>query len=461
MSQPIRQGIARKIFNFLALLAFAASVPPPALARARPQSDAEAKTASVKAALGDLRDVHIDGLSQPQVDVINQRLDRAWKTIEASGPAAIPVVRAALVAETARPEKPDYFFLLDASHLLATLDPQNQWDAIAPALARIDPDDATIHANTEPYFRLCHQLAQTGRPDALPALLPFLRVKQAMIFLPQHELRLNPTFMCIFLFGSYGPSSEDTLLERLDSHPAERARILEILRWIGTGKSFAPVSKLYTPQQSYDILLRAFSALLAVGGEPGRKFLLETPVAAMDEKFRTYYARMHSILMIPGFEFNACELQKTKHEDSTKPLSRAELDQLLSRLDANSGNEDLRNPMAVLLSAGASDLPKLIHIRSRMLFRLSDEALDDVRQANTLITALSSKSTAPTVEALTTLADAGNAESQYRLGLRYACGLDVPASRTRAGELLKAAADQGFEPAKSFLADKSLNYFHP
>jgi hypothetical protein len=177
MSQPIGQGIARSTFQIFALLALAASLRPPALARARAQSNVEASPASVKAALAAMSGVHIEGLSQPQIDVINTRLDRAWKTVEASGPAAIPIVRAALVAETSTAGRPDYFFLFDASHLLATLDSQNQWDAIAPALARIEPDDATIRANTDPYFRLCHQLAQTGRPDALPALLPFLRVK--------------------------------------------------------------------------------------------------------------------------------------------------------------------------------------------------------------------------------------------------------------------------------------------
>lgn len=460
MSQPIRQGIAGRIFRVLAFLALA-TAPPSALARACAQSDAGASPASVKAALAAMRDVHIEGLSQPQVDVINQRLDHAWKTIEASGPAAIPVVRAALVAETAKPGKPDYFFLFDASHLLATLDSQNQWDAISPALARIEPDDTTILANADPYFRLCYQLAQTGRPDALPALLPFLRVKKATVQLPQHDLPLNPTLICVFLFGSYGPAAEDTLLDHLESHPEERARILEILRWIGTAKSFGPVSKLYTPQQSYDMLLRAFSVLITLGGEPGRRFLLETPVATMDEKFRGYYAHVQSSLVIPGFEFNACQLQKLSHEDSTKPLSRTELDQLLAHMDANYGKEDVITAMTLLLSADASDLPRLIHIRSRMFFRLSDEALDDVKEIGILINALSSKSTAPTLQALTGLADAGNAEAQYRLGLRCACGLGIPASRSRAYQLLKAAADQDFQPAKTFLADNALNYFHP
>src|SRR6202049_3177203 len=438
MNQQIRQGIAGKVFQILALLALAASLLPPALARARRQGDAGVTSASVKAALAAMRGVHIEGLSQPQIDVINTRLDRAWKTVEALGLAAIPVVRVALVAETARAGKPDYFFLFDASHLLSTLDSQNQWDAIAPALARIEPDDATIRANTDPYFPLCHQLAQTGRPDALSALLPFLRVKEAVVFLPQHDLTLNPTLMCVFLFGSFGPSAEDTLLERLESHPGERARILEILGWVGTAKSFGPVSKVYTPQQSYDMLLRAFSVLISLGGEPGRRFLLETRVAAMDEKFRGYSAHGQSSLLIPGFEYNACQLTKLSHEDSTKLLSRAELDHLLAQMDANYGKEDVITAMTVLLSAAGCDVPALIHIRSRMLFRLSDEALDDAKEIGILINALSTKSTAPTLEALTKLADAENAEAQYRLGLRYACGLGVPAGRPRAYQLLKA-----------------------
>jgi len=51
-------------------------------------------------------------------------------------------------------------------------------------------------------------------------------------------------------------------------------------------------------------------------------------------------------------------------------------------------------------------------------------------------------------DSLVTLAQNGDAESQYKLGLNYIYGTDVPKDAAKAAEYFKMAADQGFLPAR-------------
>lgn len=53
----------------------------------------------------------------------------------------------------------------------------------------------------------------------------------------------------------------------------------------------------------------------------------------------------------------------------------------------------------------------------------------------------------------TTLAEAGNAEAQFRLGLMYFTGRGVPENEKRAYDLLLKAANQGHQPAMLQLAN--------
>ncbi len=71
----------------------------------------------------------------------------------------------------------------------------------------------------------------------------FLATKQ-QIFIPQHALTLSPALMCVFLYGVYGPASEDHLLRLLEQGNENAKIILEILAWIGTDKSI-PLAKKF------------------------------------------------------------------------------------------------------------------------------------------------------------------------------------------------------------------------
>ena len=51
-------------------------------------------------------------------------------------------------------------------------------------------------------------------------------------------------------------------------------------------------------------------------------------------------------------------------------------------------------------------------------------------------------------EKLIELAEKGDAESQYKLGLNYTYGTDVPKDNAKAAEWFKKASDQGFIPAR-------------
>ncbi|MBE6518497.1 MAG: sel1 repeat family protein [Thermoplasmata archaeon] len=55
-------------------------------------------------------------------------------------------------------------------------------------------------------------------------------------------------------------------------------------------------------------------------------------------------------------------------------------------------------------------------------------------------------------ENLKVSAESGDVESQYKLGLNYIYGTDVPKDTTKAAEWFKKAADQGYLPARRELA---------
>jgi hypothetical protein len=57
---------------------------------------------------------------------------------------------------------------------------------------------------------------------------------------------------------------------------------------------------------------------------------------------------------------------------------------------AHYGRDDRTNPVAILDSGLESDflITQLLNVRSRTLYRLSDEALDDVAVTNALINGL-------------------------------------------------------------------------
>lgn len=60
--------------------------------------------------------------------------------------------------------------------------------------------------------------------------------------------------------------------------------------------------------------------------------------------------------------------------------------------------------------------------------------------------------TAQAVEAMERAADAGNVDAQFRLGVMYANGDEVPLNYTRAAQLIQQAAEQGMVDAQSTLA---------
>lgn len=68
------------------------------------------------------------------------------------------------------------------------------------------------------------------------------------------------------------------------------------------------------------------------------------------------------------------------------------------------------------------------------------------------LTAVTSPEVMRAVAALERAAAAGNAEAQFRLGIMYANGDEVPLDYARAAELIREAAGQGLADAQSMLA---------
>ena len=127
--------------------------------------------------------------------------------------------------------------------------------------------------------------------------------------------------------------------------------------------------------------------MMQVAGPAGRSYLLSLGPNKLDARSQQYLAKVRK------------DIQSTSLESFTAVLSRAPGEQHLSdaevlkRLDLmvrNLGVDDKTSPMAVL-NSGLPDkvlIDKLMVIRSRTLFRLSDEALSDVEANNMLLVAL-------------------------------------------------------------------------
>jgi len=118
-----------------------------------------------------------------------------------------------------------------------------------------------------------------------------------------------------------------------------------------------------------------------------RSKLLSLDPRKLDARSQQYLAKVHK------------DIQSTSLESFTAVLSRAPGEQHLSDAEVlkrrdlmvkHFGVDDKTSPMAVL-NSGLSDkvlVDKLTVIRSRTLFRLSDEALSDVEANNMLLVAL-------------------------------------------------------------------------
>jgi hypothetical protein len=320
-----------------------------------------------------------------EAQTFNRYLDEAWKFFLANPKDALPVIRRELAAEMARTPRND-FILLDLGFFLHEHgEPQDRAPA-RDALLALDPNAPVIRFNEQELFEFAHAVASDGDARLLPFLdRAFLRANRT-IRIPQHDLTLDPTGSCVFLYGAYGAAAEAHLRRQL-ADAAVRRRVLEVLIWIGTPESNADVrSAMVAAAHEYETFVRAATFLARMGGPQGRFLLLGLNARTLDPRTQEYYNGIRKSLERTSF----AELARAFETAEPVRLPDAEVRRRLAAMNSGYGSSERVPPEALL----ASTLPReflveqLVRARERLLRRVAASTLGDVQLTDALLNAL-------------------------------------------------------------------------
>jgi len=315
----------------------------------------------------------------------NEQLDGAWKFFAANKSRVLPILRRELSNEL-RQRSPNQLLLLDVGYYVRLQEGRADKNLGRKAFFAIDPGTKIVRWNQREFFEFAHSVVADRDPRTLAFLdKAFLR-GDVKAFIPQHALSLDETLVCVFLYGEFGDGAEKHLASQIiDRSIADR--IIEVLIWIGSPDSVPAVKRAMMESRNYDTFVRATAFMMTVGGPRGRDAMLAVPIQTFDAKSRQYYAEVRRDIEATTY----VALQK-QFEGFPGPggMSDTDIKNALSVMYRNYGKDDKTSPRAIL----ASGLPKtyltteLSRVRSRMFFRVSDEALGDVKVTNALLNAL-------------------------------------------------------------------------
>lgn len=318
----------------------------------------------------------------------NEQLDEVWTFFKNSKEEILPILANQLRIEQGK-EKPNDFLLLDIGYFLYVEGDEDTLykEEAREALFSLNPDDEVVAFNQQQLFYFVYKVAGDKDPRILGLIdRAFLYNRDRQIFVPQHSMSLDATLICVFLYGIYGQSSEDHLIPLLDD-PEVANHVIELLIWIGSSKSVAGVKKAMMAQRNYTTFSRGLAYMMQAGGPVGKEVMLGIDLQAFDIESQQYYKKVKE--SISGASY---KLMKDRFVGIPGDLELPD-DELKTRLlemHKNFGKDDKTNPMAILNSNLPTEflIGELQNIRSRMFFRLSNEALDDVKMTNILINTL-------------------------------------------------------------------------
>ncbi|HWX27286.1 MAG TPA: hypothetical protein VNZ53_07595 [Steroidobacteraceae bacterium] len=315
----------------------------------------------------------------------NQEMDAAWQYYSSHRPDVLPILRAQLKAEIAR-EQPSDLVLLDVGLFIHENDSSEGKTLARQALFRLNPRAAIVNENWKELFELVHGAAEDHDARVIDLIDRNFLTSDQKIFIPQHALQLDGTLICVFLYGTYGTDAETHLREKLQDHSVTR-RVLELLVWLGSPDSVNQVGEVLSGSPNYETFSRVTAFMMQAGGPAGRDFMLKLDASKLDPQSREYLSKIHSAIQTMSFETIRGSLAGFPGD---KKLADPEVKLRIQAMIANYGQDDRTSPLAILDSALGPDslIASLLKVRSRSLYRLSDEALSDVEVTNTLVNAL-------------------------------------------------------------------------
>jgi hypothetical protein len=325
------------------------------------------------------------GQSHETMETYNRQMDAVWKFYAAHKPEILPILRAQLKAEIAR-DQPSDLVLLDVALFVHESDGAEGKALAQDALFRLTPRAAIVNENYKELFELTHAVAADRDRRVLDFIDKNFLTTQQTIFIPQHALKLDGTLMCVFLYGVFGTDVEEHLWARLQD-PSVAKRVLELLGWLGSPDSLRQVGNALTVVPGYDTFARVTAFMMQVAGPSGREFMLKLDPTKLDPQSRDYLAKIRQAVQGMSFEAIRSSLAQTPGD---KKLSDAEMKSRIDAMIANYGQDERTSPLAVLDSGLRSEvlIPSLLKVRSRALYRLSDEALSDVEATNAVVNGL-------------------------------------------------------------------------
>jgi hypothetical protein len=323
---------------------------------------------------------------QEKIAGYNKKMDAAWKYFSQNKKVAIPSLQQILIAETAL-SSPNQLVLLDIAHFLAREGGTENVAASLEAFYRINPASPTIQENFQDLFHLAYRIADERDPRTLKAFDRIFLAGNGSVFVPQHAMTLDSTLICVFLYGKYGADALPHLLNLLNE-PQHRLRILEILIWLGKAESVPKIQLIMNAHRDYDTFTRSTAFMMQIGGKAGREAMLALKVDELDPASKSYYNKVVSAIR----DTNYSRIEKSFAAiPNYKTIDDVALKIRLKKMYDTYGKDDDLNPLVILKSnlAGNALIAELTRIRDRMFYRLSNEALTDVKTTNAIINALS------------------------------------------------------------------------
>jgi hypothetical protein len=160
-----------------------------------------------------------------------------------------------------------------------------------------------------------------------------------------------------------------------------------VLGWLGTPDSLHQVAANLTASPDFETLTRVTSFMMQVAGPGGREFMLQVDPQALEPKAREYLTKVRPAIQAASFGAIHASLSDFPGD---KKLSNEDVQSRIGAMIASYGKDDRTSPIAILDSGIGSEslVPSLLEVRSRTLYRLSDEALSGIQVTNAIINGL-------------------------------------------------------------------------
>ncbi len=314
----------------------------------------------------------------------NKNMDATWQFFNTNKSSVLPILRQELKREL-QSEKPNQMLLLDIGYFIRLQPDAADRELGKTALLRIDPGAPIVRWNQPQLFLFAHLVAADQDPQILPFLDKAFLYKGVTAYLPQHALKLDETLVCVFLYGIHSGTSEQHLRSLLGNRDIAN-KVVEILIWLGTPASVPAVKEAMMGSRDYETFTRGTAFMMRTGGPQGRSFMLSVNPKDFDIKSQQYYAKVRKDIEAVSYQTLSAQFSGA----GKSALTDKELKQRLAAMYENYGKDKDTEPSAILNSSLPKNflISEIQRIRSRMFYRLSDEALDDVQMTNAILNAL-------------------------------------------------------------------------